>query len=211
MKFYNADLSPNCLRCRAVAAELGLELEIVDVDLFAGDGKKPDYLAINPNGKVPALVDGDFILWESRAINAYLAAMKPEHGLYPDAPKIRAVVDQWSYWQAIHLGPAMQKLAFELLFKKRFGRGEPDEAAIAAGVGETAQFLGVLEKELDGREWVTGDLTLADFALASTFIYREKSGVSLDETPSVAAWIARMEERPSWRKATKPVLAWLKG
>lgn len=67
MKLYNAALSPNALRVRAVAKELGIELEIIDVDLRKGENKTASYLAMNPNGKVPVLVDDDLVLWESRA------------------------------------------------------------------------------------------------------------------------------------------------
>jgi glutathione S-transferase len=111
MKFYNADFSPNTLRVRAVANELDIELDIIDIDLMMGEHKTEAYLAINPNGKVPTMVDGDFVLWESRAIMRYLASLKPDAGLYPDDNKQRAIIDQWSNWQAIHLGPAMQGLA----------------------------------------------------------------------------------------------------
>ena len=72
MKLYNANLSPNCLRVRAVANELGLELEIIELDLRAREHKSDAYLAMNPNGKVPVLADDGLVLWESRAINAYL-------------------------------------------------------------------------------------------------------------------------------------------
>ena len=73
MLLYNANLSPNALRVRAVAHELGIALEIVEVDLRKGENRSEAFLALNANGKVPVLVDGDFVLWESRAINAYLA------------------------------------------------------------------------------------------------------------------------------------------
>ena len=86
MKLYNANLSPNAMRVRAVANELGIALEVIDVDLRSGGNRTKEFLALNPNGKVPVLVDGDFVLWESRAINAYLATTKPEHGLYPPTP-----------------------------------------------------------------------------------------------------------------------------
>ena len=83
MKLYNSNFSPNALRVRAVAAELGIPLDIVEVDLRKGENKTASYLAINPNGKVPVLVDGDFVLWESRAINGYLASLRPEHVFIP--------------------------------------------------------------------------------------------------------------------------------
>ena len=208
MKLYNANFSPNALRVRAVALELGIALEIIEVDLRGGDNHKDDFLALNPNAKIPVLQDGDFVVWESRAINSYLASKKPERGLYPDDhPKARAVVDQWLYWQTIHLGPAMQKLSFERFLKSKFGMGEPDQTVIDAEVKNADQFLAVLEIGLEGKDWIAGDLSLADFALASTFMYRAQSDISLDELPNVAGWIERLEARQSWKDAFAPVLA----
>lgn len=207
MKLHNANLSPNALRVRAVIFELGLDVEIVDVDLRGGGNKTPDYLAMNPNGKVPVLEDGDFVVWESRAINAYLASLKPEAGLYPDDARKRALIDQWSYWQAIHLGPAIQRIAFERLLKPMFGMGEADETVIEQQMKELAQLLPVLDAALAGKDWVCGDLSVADFALASVFVYRAPSRLSLDAYPNIAAWLARMEARPAWQKAVEPVLA----
>jgi glutathione S-transferase len=207
MKLYNANFSPNALRVRAVAAELGIELDISDVDVMKGETKTESFLAINPNGKVPVLVDGDFALWESRAINRYLASFKSERGLYPDDPKKRAIIDQWSYWQSIHLGPAMQSVAFERLIKSKFDMGEPDENAIAAKLKDIDQFLPVLDANLVGKDWVAGDLSIVDFAIASTFMFRKGANISLGETPEVTAWIERLEALESWQSAAAPTLA----
>lgn len=160
MKLCNSNFSPNALRVRAVAAELGMPLEVIEVDLRKGENKTASYLATNPNAKVPVLVDGDFALWESRAINGYLASLRPGHGLYPDEAKKRAIIDQWSYWQAIHLGPAMQRVAFERVMKSKFGMGEPDEGAIAAQLKDIDQFLPVLDANLADKEWVAGKLSI---------------------------------------------------
>lgn len=205
MKLYNAGLSPNALRVRAVANELGIELEVVDVNLRDATEKVGTLEPVNPNTKVPVLEDGDFVLWESRAINGYLASLRPEAGLYPTEPKARALVDQWSYWQAIHLGPAMRSVSFERYMKPKFGTGDPDETAIAPQLKDMAQFLAVLDGALAGKDWVTGELSLADFAIATTFGYRDVAGISLAEYPNVAAWIARLEARPSWQKAAAPI------
>jgi glutathione S-transferase len=209
MKLYNANLSPNALRVRAVAGELELPVEIIDIDLRKGENKTTDFLKINPNGKVPVLVDGDFVLWESRAINAYLAAKKPERELYPSDLRKRAIVDQWSYWQAIHFGPAMQRIVFERLVKPRFGMGETDEKAVESGMKELAQWLPVLDADLAGKEWVAGALSLADFAVASTLIYAKPAGIPLTDTLNIPAWMARMDARPSWHAATAPIKAFL--
>lgn len=201
MKLFNANFSPNCLRVRAVIFELGADVEIIDVDVFSGGTKTAEYLRINPNGKVPAFVDGDLYLFESRAINAYLASLDPDRRLYPEEPKKRAIVDQWSYWQAIHLGPSSQKIAFEKVVKKRFGRGEPDENVVAAETKETHRLLGVLDAALAGHEWIAGNLSIADFALASTFTLRKEAGIELAGFANVGPWIERLESRDSWRKA----------
>lgn len=209
MKLYNVNLSPNALRVRAVASDLGIDLDIIDLDFRKGENKSASYLAINPNGKVPVLVDGDFVLWESRAINAYLAGLRPDRGLYPADMKKRAVVDQWSYWQAVHLGPAVQRVVFERFLKPMFGMGEPEEDAMEAPLKEVAQFLPVLDAHLAGKEWLAGDLSIADFAVASTFVYRTGGRISLDAAPNVAGLIARMEARPSWQAAIAPILPML--
>jgi glutathione S-transferase len=201
MKLFDADLSPNCLRVRAVIHELGLRVELVDVDLRARE-KPAELLALNPNGKVPVFVDDDgFSLWESRAINTYLAAKKPERGLYPDDPKRRALVDQWSYWQALQLGPVVQQIGFERVLKPKFGMGATDEALVTAKTAELDRQLRVLEAGLEGNEWLVGSLTLADFATAAPFVLSKAAGISLAKTPRVEAWLERVESLPSWQKA----------
>jgi len=207
MKLYNANFSPNALRVRAVALELGIDLEVIEVDLRAGGTKTDEFLAMNPNGKIPVLQDGDFALWESRAINSYLASKKPEAGFYPEDAKARAIVEQWSNWQAIHLGPSMQKVSFEKFLKAKFGMGDPDQGVIDAETKNIEQFLAVLNTGLKGKDWICGALSVADFALASTFMYRQPAGISLDAVPNVAAWIERLEARQSWQDAFAPVKA----
>lgn len=207
MKLHNANFSPNALRVRAVAQELGVELEIVEVDIRKAENRAEAFLALNANGKVPVLEDGDFTVWESRAICAYLAGLRPDAGLYPADLKTRAIVDQWAWWQAIHLGPAMQKLSFETFLKGKFGMGDPDPAVVEAERKAADQFLTVLEIGLDGKDWIAGTLSLADFYLATTFMYREPAGISLVERPNVAGWIGRLEARESWQKAVVPLMA----
>ena len=118
---------------RAVANELGIALELVDVNLGDAEAKVETLLPWNPNTKVPVLVDGDFVLWESRAIIAYLASLKPEAGLYPADPKRRAhhrPVDATGARSTS--GRRCSGSSFERFMKPRFGMGAPDEAAIAS-------------------------------------------------------------------------------
>lgn len=211
MQLYTLGMSPNALRVRAVVYELALDVEMVEVNFRDLEARVATLEPYNPNIKVPVLVDGDFVLWESRAIVAYLASLHPASGLYPEDLKRRAIVDQWSYWHAIHLGPAMQRIAMERFIKEKFGMGEPDERALESGLKESAQFLKVLDGNLAGKEWVAGELSIADFTIASTFLYRNVADISLDAFPNVAAWIARVDARPSWQKATAPVTTFIAG
>jgi glutathione S-transferase len=201
MKLYSSPGSPNALRARAVAFELGLAPEIINVNIGAGENRLPEYLKLNPNGKVPTLVDGDVVIWESRAINAYLASVRPARGLDPADPAKRAMIDQWSYWQAIHLGPAMQRVHFERVQKQGFGRGDPDEASIAAELKQIAELLGILDQALEGKQWIIGGISIADFALATTFMLRKSAKLGVEAFPNVTAWIDRLELRPSWQRA----------
>src|SRR6478609_1220541 len=98
MKIYLNKLSPNVRRVMLTAAALGIELEEQTIDFAKGQHKSPEYVALNPNGAVPTLVDGEFVLTESRAIMQYLAAKKPESGLLPKDPAGAADVSRWQFW-----------------------------------------------------------------------------------------------------------------
>jgi glutathione S-transferase len=114
------------------------------------------------------------------------------------------MIDQWSYWQAIHLGPPMQKINFERVQKKGFGRGEPVESVLTGDVKIVAELLGVLDNALAGKTWIAGDLSVADFALASTFMFRKSAKLGVEALPNVTAWIERLEATPGWQQALAP-------
>src|SRR5262245_39069553 len=117
MKVYSFHNSNNCRRVNATIAHLGLSVEVIEPSLQAGDLKKPEYLALNPNGKIPTLVDGDHHLWESRAIMVYLASKKPGNELWPNDPWAQADILRWQFWEASHLSRGTSPFAFERLFK----------------------------------------------------------------------------------------------
>jgi glutathione S-transferase len=200
MKLYDFAFSPNCRKVRAVAYELGVSFEHIHVDLARGASRTPAFLALNPNGRVPVLVDDDFVLWESTAILRYLAA-KNGGALVPAGARAQAEADRWLAWQLAHLAPAMSKVAFERIVKKLTGRGAPDEAVIAAGTAEFATLTSVLDAELDGREYLAGALSLADFALASHFSLASTCGLDVAPYRRANAWLARVLGRDSMRRA----------
>jgi glutathione S-transferase len=170
------------------------------------DMKKPEYLELNANGKVPVLVDGDFRLWESRAIMQYVASKKPGNTLWPTDAKRQADIVRWQFWEASHLSKGTGAYAFENLFKKIFMKQEPDPVALAAGEKEWKTFAPVLDAQLSSRKWVTGDeLTLADFSIGGCFSYADASGLPWQDFKNIKAWWARLGELPAW-KNTAPKL-----
>jgi glutathione S-transferase len=200
MKLYDFAFSPNCRKVRAVAYELGITLEATHVDLVNGAQRRPDFLALNPNGRVPVLVDDDLILWESTAIMRYLSASRGG-ALVPKSSRGQAELDRWLAWQLAHLGPAMSKVAFERVVKKLTNQGVPDEAAIAVGSAEFAKLTAVLDAALQARDYLAGTLSLADFALASHYSLASACGLDLAPYPAVRSWLARLLGRQSMKRA----------
>jgi glutathione S-transferase len=198
MKIYDFPLSPNCRKVRAVVYELGLKPEFVSVNIFKGEARTPEMLALNPNAKLPVLVDGDFVLWESNAIVSYLANGTP---LLPTSSRERADVDRWGDWQLAHLGPAIGKVAFERLVKPMTGQGAPDQAIVDVGTADFAKFTAVLEASLGSREYVAGRLSVADFILTSMYTIAATVGLEAAPYPRVNAWLGRVLARDSMKRA----------
>jgi glutathione S-transferase len=198
VKLHDFPFSPNSRKVRAVAYELGIALETLRVDLLTGGQRNPEFLAKNPNGRVPVLEDGDLILWESTAIIRYLAAGS---SLLPAARRTAAEVDRWVAWQLAHLGPAMSKVAFENVVKRLTRRGEPDPARIAEGTAEFEQLTAMLDAALAGREFVAGPLSVADFALAAHYSVAPAAGLDVAPHRRVASWMDRMSARDSMKRA----------
>jgi len=200
MKLYQFPLSPNCQKVVALAAEVGVPLELVHVDLFKGEARTPELLAKNPNGKLPILEDGEFVLWESNAMLGYIAAKAEREDLAPTTPRERADVERWLSWHNAHFAPAIRKVAFERVVKKLGGLGAPDEAIVRQGTAEFAEVARVLDRALGSKEYVTGRLTIADFALTPAAALAGSCG--LDFTlPNASRWLARMTARDSVRQA----------
>jgi glutathione S-transferase len=198
VKLYDFPFSPNCRKVRAVAYEVGIALEHVHVDLLRDEQRTPAFLARNPNGRVPVLEDGDFVLWESTAIQRYLAAGTD---LVPTDLRAAAEVDRWLAWQVAHMAPALRKVAFERIVKPASRRGAPDQAQIDAGMAEVAEVSAVLDRELGTREYVAGRLSIADFALAAHYSLGPACGIDLSGFERLEAWLARMLARDSMKRA----------
>ena len=209
MKLYGFPPSPNTWKVRAVAAHLGIPLELELVDLMKGGSHSPDYLAINPTGRTPALVDGDFKLWESNAILQYIASRKP-NSLWPDDARAQADIARWQSWQLAHFSKeGCEPLIFQRLVKQFFNLGAPDEAVVAKGLECFNKEAAVLDAHLAQQPYLVGkELTLADFSVAAPLFYAEQAGLPLQPYAKVRDWFARVSALPCWQEtAPQPVAA----
>lgn len=206
MNFYTVHGSPNTRKVHAVINYLGLNVNICELDFFAGDLLTPEFLDMNPNGMVPLLEDGDFRLWESNAISQYLAASAPPSDFYPADNRRRADIHRWQHWEQAHFNRAIGSYLFENMLKGLMNIGEPDQARLDEAEKDFHRFAAVLDKHLEKRNFLLGDkLSLADFSVASMSHFLDAAKVPYHSYKNICAWLKRLDEVPAW--ASTPKLA----
>ncbi|KAI0635306.1 glutathione S-transferase C-terminal-like protein [Trametes polyzona] len=207
LTLYGGVIGPNPLKVAVVLEELGLEYDVAPVDIWKGEHKQPAYLKINPNGRVPALVDhsnGDFTIWESDAILLYLVdKYDKEHKLSVADPNERYQLIQWLFFQASGQGPYFGQAVWFLKY-----HSERIPSAIERYQKEILRVLGVLESVLSKQEWlVGGKLTVADISFitwnetAINFALQGVEGGNVEkEFPHVYKWHQKLISRPTVAK-----------
>ena len=177
--------------------EIGVPYEHVKTH-FVGDSKKPEYLAINPNGRVPALVDGNLTLFESMAIDLYLAR-KYGGALYPKSQEDEARTWQWSFWGMTELEPHLIQM---MLHEAMLPEAQRNPAVVKAAAEALARPLKVLDSALLGREHLLGGaFTIADLNVASVLGLSQLSGFDLSPWPDVKRWLDTCLARPAFARA----------
>jgi glutathione S-transferase len=182
------------IRARWALQELGVPFEAVTVNLRAGEHRRPDFLKLNPAGKLPVLVDGDVVLAESVAIVLYLAEKHPERGLLPRDLAGRAQVYRWLLFAATELEQPLWRIA-------RHTSLYPEERRVPAEIPvarrDFEEMAAVVEAHLRGRAFVAADrLTVADLVLAYTLDWANEYGL-LGACPELRAFLERLYARPS--------------
>jgi glutathione S-transferase len=178
-----------------IAKELGLDYEHIPTEIGQAGARKPEYLAINPNGRLPAIDDGGFILWESLAITLYLAK---KHGrLYPTTLEGEAKAWQWSLWSVQEVDRGVNIWSLHAV---RLPPEDRDPERLAEALKVLAPPFKVLDGALDGRSYLLGDaFTVADLNVAA--VISRAIDMDLSATPRVADWLKRCLERPAAREA----------
>jgi glutathione S-transferase len=196
--FYMETLNPQ--KACVVAKYLNSPVEFIRVDLTKGEQKNPAFLAINPNGKVPALEDGATKLWEADAIMCHLARAAGSD-LWPSGGEHQIEVIRWLSWSANHFTRHAGALYFEHVIKPMFGLGSPNAAAIDEATPFIKRFGGVLDDHLRGRKYLVGDrLSVADFAVGITLPYAAKARIPVEEFAAIQRWHDRLNELAAWRE-----------
>jgi glutathione S-transferase len=206
MELFYGRMSGNSARAVFGLYEAGAQFTPRLVDTRAGENRTPDYLAVNPMGKIPALVDGGFRLWESNAINWYVAERHAEAGLLPTTGEGRASVQRWLFFQAAHVSQACVPLFLATNRRAReFWRSQVDVRVADAARTDLGRWLPVLDHALAGREWLEERFSLADIAYAPHLALVVEGGYDLAPHPNVRAWLERLLARPAWQRAAELV------
>jgi glutathione S-transferase len=178
--------------------EKGLQWDTTWLDLPSGEHKKPEYLAINPVGKVPALIDGGVIIHDSTVIGEYLEDRYPDRPLLPRDPAARARARALEDYADAYMAPSMYKI----LYQMRKPEAERDRAKIEEGERETRRHFEYLDRELAGREFIAGQFSVADIAYMPHLSNYERAGYKVPEDlKNLHAWWERLKARPSYAQS----------
>jgi glutathione S-transferase len=196
--------TPNGWKVTIALEEMGLAYTLRPVNIGTGEQFKPDFLAISPNNRMPAITDPDgpdgkpISVFESGAILQYLARKTGK--FYGSGPREQADVEQWLFWQMGGLGPMAGQAHHFRSYAKKI---EPDETKLEYGANrytnEVNRLYGVMDRRLADRDYLAGDYSIADMA-AWPWILPEGQGQNLDDFPNLKAWVERLKERPALRR-----------
>jgi GST-like protein len=192
--------TPNGQKVSIALEELGLAYEIVPVNIARGDQFDPEFLAISPNNRIPAIVDRDpaeggepISIFESGAILSYLADKTGR--LIPAEPRGRSRVMEWLMWQMANFGPMLGQLGHFRTYAP-----EKIEYAIGRYENEVDRLYSLLDRRLEGRDFVADEYSIADIAIGPWVGFRAMHGIELGSYPNVDRWYATLCERPAWKR-----------
>lgn len=202
MQIYADPITVNCRKVLAGLQLIGAPYELEHVDYFKGEQKSDAYLALNPNASIPAMKDGDFVLWESNAILQYAADKVGAEAAYPRDLQTRADVNRWLLWESSSWFPSCYVFLVENCVKPLLG-GAADAQVLEAQAANFHKLAAILDARLANNEWVAGTPrpTIADIALASPMHLHGWQQLPLADHPNLKRWLLeRVEPLECWRR-----------
>lgn len=204
MELFIHPASPNCVAALAVARHLRQHLQVHTVDVMNGEHRGSEFRNLNPNGLVPVLRDGSFVLWETTAILSYFADVSPQGRLLPADAQGRSDVARWLSWGLAHWNVALQPFIYERVFKPMKQQGVSDEPRLQALVPKLHELADILDRRLAGHAFVGGDaISIADFYLAAFPMYSQAARLDFTGFRDVARWLSRMHALPEWMASVR--------
>ena len=203
LKIWGRKNSSNVRKALWCAEELGLDYEAIDAGGAFGVVDTPQYRAMNPNGRVPVIEDGDFVLWESNAIVRYLCA-KQASDFYPSVLQARANAEKWMDWTTSTFAGVFRDLFWGTL---RTAPADRDEARIAAALVRSGELLAMADEALSRQPYLSGEqFAMGDIPLGA-FIYAWfEMPIQRPDLPHLAAWYERLKQRPAYQRGVMTAL-----
>lgn len=202
MELYADPITVNCRKVLAGLDFIGAPFTLKHVDYFKSEQKSPEFMALNPNAALPALVDGDFVLWESNAILQYAADKVGNAAAYPTDLRTRADINRWMLWEASAWFPSCYVFLVEHCVKPLF-EAEPDQTVLDAQAETFHKLAGILDARLADGKFIAGDApTIADIALAAPMHLHPFQKLPLAAHPHLQRWmVERIKPLPCWQRS----------
>ncbi len=202
IKLYGMGVSFNVSKVRYCLNYLNLKYDWVQTNPISGENKTPEYQGVSPTGKIPAIDIDGFKLFESNAINRYLAASN-NSSIYPQDAKKRAVIDAWMDYVAIHVAQALGRVLFNRAFAPMTGQ-KVDQESLRVGLEFLDKYFPILEKQLSQNPYLAGkEFSLADINLLAVLDPCEMVQISLDKYSSLKKWRASLKAQPFYQQCYK--------
>ena len=195
LKLYDNPLSGNSYKSRLLLNHLGVEYERINVDIFKGEQNDPKFAALNPNKKIPVLVDEDFVIWESNALLFYIGKKYSPNPYYPEDPRTHGLAAQWLLYGKTTIDPNLAMARYLTRFVSRETREEHELAKYRA---HGMMTLKILDDHLKDNKFLAGNYTIADMGCYPYVHLAPEGEIDLLAYPSVVSWIERIESQPGY-------------
>ena len=192
---------PNSINVQKVmrcAAELNLEVNRTDIGGAFGGNDSDDYLAMNPNGLIPTMIDGETVLWESNTIVRYLCESNPNSPWYPATIDKRGQASQWMDWYLTRLHPSMTVIFWTLV---RTAEPDRDLEALEKAIATASEIWAIADKHLSGQSFITGsEPAMGDIPLGCAAYRWHEMNFNKPDLPNIKAWYQRLNSRPAYQQ-----------
>ena len=195
IKLYNHPLSGNSYKVRLLLSHLKIKYEKIDIDIFGEEQNKPEFVALNPNKKIPVIVDGDFVMWESNAILLYLGRKFSPNPFYSEESRVFGAITQWLFFGKTTIDPNLARARYMVRFVPEGSRSEKDFTMLQEA-GKSA--LKTLNSHLEKNDFLAGFYSIADIGCYPYVNTAEEGGISLLSFPAVQRWCDRIRSQPGY-------------